>query len=106
MLQTAISCLQLIIQLATIITLIFTFIKFTQKPTENLSDRVLALENWRKDIDRKLNDSDAHFDALDESNKITQRALLALIDSALNAESGKEKLEDARDKLDEYLTSK
>lgn len=103
---------QLLISFATICTLIYTFAKFTQKPTDTLRERIDNLEQraddmdkWAENIERRLHEGVEHFIALDEANKVTQQALLALLDNALGNDDGTE-LKKARNKLYEHLSER
>ena len=104
--------LQLFISFATALTMLYTFAKFTQKPTDSLKEHVADIEErlnnmdkWKEQIERRLTEGAEHFKSLDESNKVTQRALLAIMDNALGNDGGKEELKKARDMLNEHLTN-
>lgn len=106
-------CVQLFVTSATGIGVVAAFLKFTHKPADAVKERLTALEtrlddmdSWKEDVDRRLNDDDSHFKALDESNKVTQRALLAIMDNALGNEDGEAELKDARKMLYEHLSEK
>lgn len=90
----------LIIQCSTLITVIYAFVKFTQKPTVDLDTRVTSLEKWKENMEQeklpertdrlekddleaqsRLSDGDTHFKANDESNRVTQSALVAIMDA-------------------------
>lgn len=97
--------LTLVIQCATIITLIYTLIRFAGRPTASLNERIKALENWQRDIDKRIANGDKHFEQIDEGNRVTQEALLALIDHAIDSNHS-DKLIEAKDKLNQYLINK
>ena len=97
--------LALVIQCATIITLIYTLVKFTQKPTDTLTERVGAIEKWKEETDRLLETGSTHFDEIDRGNRATQEAILALIDHAID-NNHTDKLIEAKDNLQKYLISK
>lgn len=97
--------LALVIQCATIITLIYTLVKFTQKPTDTLTERVGAIEKWKEETDRRLETGSTHFDEIDRGNRATQEAILALIDHAID-NNHTDKLIEAKDNLQKYLISK
>lgn len=119
----------LIIQCSTLITVIYAFVRFTQKPTVDLDTRVSTLERWREKMDSehlpsrteqlekddaqikdRLEDGTLHFKANDESNKVTQSALLTIMDilGAMDGvpESLKPEIKDRRQELYDYLTDK
>ncbi len=96
---------QLFINFATICTLLYTLVKFTQKPQETIQKRITDLEKWKEGVDRRLLTGDTHFTSLDDNSRITQQALLAIMDSLLNGDN-KEELKKARNNLYEYLSDK
>lgn len=77
----------IVLQCATLITVLYTFIKFTQRPTESLEERVDSLESWRSKTEERLHDGVVHFQSNDESNKVTQNALFAIMDALGSMES-------------------
>ena len=100
-----ITTLQLIISCATVITLIYGLIKFAGTPNRSQNKRLDALEEWRKQVDRRLTEGDNHFKEVDEGNRITQKAILALMKHAING-NDIEALKQAEKKLEEYLVAK
>lgn len=100
----------LIIQCSTLITVMYGFYKFTQKPTENLDSRVTKLERWSEKTDERLKEGKVHFKANDESNKVTQSALLTIMDT-LGAMDGvpedvRAEIRNRRKELYDYLTER
>ena len=77
-----------------------------KQPQTDIENRISNLEKWKDSVDGRLDRGDNHFDKLDEGNKVTQRALLALMDAALNRDNGNEELIKARKELYEYLSDK
>jgi len=96
---------QLFINFATIITLLYTLLKFTQKPADNMRSRLESLEKWQVEVERRLTRGDEHFTAMDEGNAVTQQALLALMDANISG-NNVEELKKARAELYEYITSR
>ena len=96
---------QLFINFATIVTLLYTLLKFTQKPADNMKSRLEALEKWQGEVDRRLIHGDDHFNVIDEGNAVTQQALLAIMDANING-NNVEELKKARAELYEYITSR
>lgn len=97
--------LSLVIQCATIITLIYTLIRFTGKPNATQNERLDKLEHWQEEVDRRLGNGAAHFDVIDKGNRATQEAILALIDHAID-NNHTDKLIEAKDNLQKYLINK
>lgn len=48
------------------------------------NERLDALEAWRIEVDNKLNNDNTRLDAIVEDNRITQQALLALLDHGID----------------------
>lgn len=71
------------------------------RPLEDLTDRVRELETWKMNVDQRLADGVEHFKSIDESNKVIQKALLALMDNAMDENI--DELKNARKVLYDYL---
>ena len=97
--------LQMIVLVASVVTLAITVGKTANKPNKTQNERLDVLEAWKEKVDNRLETGNAHFDSIDESNKITQRALLALMSHAING-NDIAKLQKAKDDLEAYLTEK
>jgi len=100
----------LFLQCATLITVFYGFFKFTQKPTDTLNSRVAALEQWRSDTEKRLQQGNVHFMANDESNRVTQNALVAIMDALGQMETVPEEaraeIKTRKKELMDYLTDK
>ncbi len=99
------SVLQLIVVISSVITLIVTLVHNAKKPNEEQNERIASLEAWREKVNRRLEEEDDHFKSIDEGNRVTQEALLALMGHAING-NDIEKLKQAKYKLEEYLIKK
>lgn len=97
--------LQMIVLVASVVTLAITVGKTANKPNKTQNERLDILEAWKEKVDNRLETGNIHFDSIDESNKITQRALLALMSHAING-NDIAKLQKAKDDLETYLTEK
>lgn len=111
--RAALSFVQLFVTCGTGIGLIYAFLKFTHRPTDDIKERLKTLEDraddmddWREAVERRLHEGVQHFESLDESNRVTQHALLAIMDNALDNEGGKEELKKARTMLFEHLSKR
>ena len=100
-----ITIMQMIISLATICTLGYTFKKFVSKPTDTMKERIEKLETWKAEVDRRLDRGADHFEMLDESARVTQQSLLAIMDTLINGDN-KEELLKARNRLYAYLSDR
>lgn len=97
--------LSLFIQSGTLITLLVTLGKFAARPNVTQNQRLDSLEKWRDTVDSRLADGNNHFDLLDEGNRITQEALLALMSHEING-NDIANLKQAKQKLEKYLIEK
>lgn len=97
--------LQLIISGGTVVTLIYALFKFAGSPNRSQNKRLDDLEMWRKEVDRRLSIGDDHFRDIDNSNQVTQRAILALMKHAINGNDIDE-LRKAEQALEDYLVKK
>lgn len=107
---SVVTLLQLFISFCTVITLIYGFAKFTSKPHDDLRKDVEELKKWKESTDRELHADKIKFQRQDDANRVTQSALLALIDKEIkdSIAEGKEvstELNEARKNLYTYLTT-
>lgn len=105
-LSQIISIVQMLITTGTFIGMIYAFYKFASKPETTQNARITALENWKEQVEMRLQQGSEHFDKIDEGNRVTQNAILAIMDALLNNENNKEELKKQRDELYSYLTNK
>lgn len=107
----------LVLQCATLITIMYGFYKFTQKPAETLANRVSALETWKEKqedykekLECRLHEGSDHFEQNDDANKVTQGALLTILDTLSVMEgvpdNAKVEVKKSRNSLFEYLNNK
>ena len=54
-------------------------VKAAKAPNAQQNERLDALETWRKEVDRKLTADRNRLGEIDDGNRVTQRALLALL---------------------------
>ncbi len=80
-------------------------IKAVQFPGKEQNNRLSALETWRKEVDTKLSNDNARFESLDQSNRVTQRALLALLDHSIDG-NNIEQMQHAKEELQNHLIDK
>ena len=59
-------------------------VKAAKAPNTQQNERLNALETWRKEVDRKLAADSARLGDIDDGNRVTQRALLALLDHGID----------------------
>lgn len=74
-------------------------------PNSRQDARLDALEAWRKEVDGKLNNDNERLAAIADDNRITQRALLALLDHGIDGNNIKQ-MQDAKEDLYSHLTNR
>ena len=80
-------------------------IKAAKAPVSEQSERIDALEEWKVEVDRKLNRDNDRLANIDESNRVTQRALLALLAHGIDGNNTKQ-MEDAQHELQNHLINR
>lgn len=80
-------------------------VKAAKAPNDKQNSRLDALEAWQKEVDRKLLRDNDHLISLDDGNRVTQRAILALLDHSIDGNNVKQ-MQDAKADLQEYLISR
>lgn len=80
-------------------------VQAAKAPNAQQNKRLDELEDWRKEVDGKLNRDHDRFESLDEGMHVTQRALLALLDHGLDGNNVKQ-MQDAKDGLQNYLINR
>jgi hypothetical protein len=80
-------------------------IKAMRAPNVKQDERINALETWRAEVDRKLNADHGHLIAIDDGNRVTQRALLALLDHGIDG-NNIEQMQHAKEELQDHLINR
>lgn len=84
---------------------VLEIVKAAKAPNDKQNERLTALETWRTEVDNKLKNDDARLGAIAEDNRITQRALLALLDHGIDGNNIKQ-MQDAKEDLQAHLINK
>ncbi len=79
--------------------------KAAKAPDMAQNDRLAALEADMREVKEKLGKDYKHLEALDEGNRVTQRALLALLAHGIDG-NNVQQMEDAKHALEEHLISR
>lgn len=81
-------------------------------PNKTQDERISSLESWKEEVTtmfaehaRHLDNDKKRLDAIEEGNRVTQRAIMALMGHFLNG-NDVDKLKEAKDQLESYLISK
>lgn len=80
-------------------------VKAAKAPNVHQDERLDALEKWRVEVDQKLSRGNDHFYAIDEGTRVTQRALLALLDHGIDGNNIAQ-MQHAKEELQEHLINR
>lgn len=84
---------------------VFKVVKAAKAPNAEQDERLTVLEKWREDVDRQLKSGDQHFRALDDGNRVTQLALLALLDHGIDGNNITQ-MQHAKEELQNHLINR
>ena len=79
--------------------------KAAKAPNAQQDKRLDALEERVEKIDRRLNNDNDRLSDIDSSNRVTQRALLALLDHGIDG-NNIEQMQHAKEELQEHLINR
>ena len=79
--------------------------KAAKAPNLKQDKRLDDLEAWKAEVDRKLMNDNAHLINIDSDNRVTQRALLALLDHGIDGNNIKQ-MQHAKEELQEHLINR
>ena len=91
--------------LANAIEKIVKAVKLAQAPNIKQDERLDALEAWRLTVDGKLNRDNERLESIEEGNRASQRALLALLDHGIDGNNIKQ-MQDAKETLQNHLINR
>ena len=91
-----------IVLLSNAIEKIIKVVKAAKAPNDQQNERLTALEEWRCEVDRKLTADNDRLIGIGEGNRVTQRALLALLDHGIDG-NNIEQMQHAKEALQEHL---
>ena len=80
-------------------------VKAAKAPSKQQDDRLDKLERWREEVDGKLNNDHERFELIDADNRVTQRAILALLDHGIDGNNLKQ-MQDAKEALRNHLINR
>ena len=84
---------------------IIKMVKVAKAPNDQQNDRLSVLEEWRKTVDRKLENDKTHLDNIDAGNRVTQLALLALLDHGIDG-NNIDQMQHAKEELQNHLINR
>lgn len=79
--------------------------KAAKAPYAVQDERLNDLEEWRKTVDSKLNKDNERLSSIEEGNRATARALLALLDHGIDGNNIKQ-MQDAKEGLRNHLINR
>lgn len=79
--------------------------KAAKAPNAHQDERLDALEAWRKDVDTKLLRDNSRLEAIEEGDRVSQVALLALLDHSLDG-NNTEQMQEAKKRLTTHLINR
>jgi hypothetical protein len=91
-----------IVAISAATTVIIKFIQSAKAPNKKQNERLDELEKKMKQYDSLFDNDNKRIKELEEGNRVTQQALLALLSHSING-NDTEKLVKARDDLQSYL---
>lgn len=94
-----------IVLLVNAVERIVKVVKAAKAPNAHQDARLDALEKWRKEVDGKLLRDNDRLEAIEEGDRVSQVALLALLDHGLDG-NNKEQMQDAKKKLQAHLINR
>lgn len=80
-------------------------IQAAKAPNAKQDERLRKVEEHMEEIDRYLEKDSKHFDAIDEGSRVTQLALLALLDHGIDGNNVKQ-MQTAKEELQNYLINR
>lgn len=80
-------------------------VKSAKTPSEQQNARIGALEKRLDEVDAKLHTDDDRLKIIEEGNRASQRALLALLDHGIDGNNIKQ-MQDAKETLQEHLINR
>lgn len=79
--------------------------KIIKAPNDKQNERLNALEKWKGEVDIKLRKDNERLEAIEEGNRVSQRALLALLDHSIDG-NNIEQMQHAKEALQTHLISR
>lgn len=80
-------------------------VKAAKAPNVQQNERLDRLEEWQKEVNKKLDQDRERFDVIDSGTRVTQRALLALLDHGIDGNNIKQ-MQDAKEELQNHLINR
>lgn len=105
-------CCSALITIAAAVSIIISAVKKLKEPENVQNNKIRDIEDKMKHLEDRLKKHEEYFNndnkrllAIEEGNRVTQKALLALMSHAING-NDVDKLKEAENSLREYLINK
>ena len=79
--------------------------KSAKAPNDLQNERLDNLEAWKEKVDHKLKNDNERLGSIEEGNRATQRALLALLDHGIDG-NNVEQMQEAKKNLQNHLINR
>lgn len=80
-------------------------IRTARAPNAHQNERLDALEEWQREVDRKLTHDNDRLAEIEKGDRATQRALLALLDHGIDG-NNIEQMQHAKEELQNHLINR
>lgn len=80
-------------------------VKAAKAPNQAQNERLDRLEDWQEGVDRKLDNDSKRLEAIESGDRVSQRALLALLSHGIDG-NNTQQMQDARDELQNHLINR
>ena len=80
-------------------------VRAAKAPNAEQNRQIAELQDWKKGVDQKLNADKKRLDVIDQGNRATQRALLALLDHGIDG-NNIEQMQHAKEELQNHLINR
>ena len=94
-----------IVLLSNAIEKIVKAVKAAKAPNDHQNERLDRLEKWQEGVNQRLDNDYRRLGVIDEGNRATQRALLALLDHGIDGNNITQ-MEDAKKALQNHLINR
>ena len=79
--------------------------KAAKAPNDLQNERLDSLETWKEKVDHKLDKDNERLGTIEEGNRATQRAILALLDHGIDG-NNVEQMQEAKKSLQNHLINR
>ena len=80
-------------------------VQAAKAPNTRQDERISALESWRDGVDAKLDNDNRRLKTIEDGNRASQKALLALLDHGIDGNNIKQ-MQDAKEELQNHLINR